>query len=224
MIDMIQMMDVSQGIRIMENAKSVNKDDLEKIKNWFSQYLQWVTTHQYGIEEWEAKNNHGTCWTMQVAVFAKLVGNHALIDSCKNRFKTVLLPNQLDADGSFPLELKRTKPYGYALFNLDAMATLCHVLSDSKDDLWSFTLKDGQNMKKAIEFMYPFVENKATWTYPKDVMYWNEWPVAQPFLLFGFQKYREATWLKTWTRLEHFPKVEEVIRNVPVRNPLIWLE
>ncbi|RDB02936.1 alginate lyase family protein [Runella aurantiaca] len=223
-IDMIQMMEVAQGIRVMENAKSVNSTDLQRIKNWFSNYLSWITTHQYGIDEREAKNNHGTCWVMQVAVFAKLVENQALIDFCKTRFKTILLPSQLEKGGSFPLELKRTKPYGYSLFNLDAMTTVCHVLSDDKEDLWDYTLTDGRTLRKAIEFMYPFVENKSTWTYPKDVMYWDEWPVAQPFLLFGYQKYRTEPWLKTWTKLEHFPTTEEVIRNLPVRNPLIWVQ
>ncbi len=223
-IDMIQMIEVAQGVRVMEHAKVVKQADLQKIKNWFVQYLQWVTTHQYGIDEREAKNNHGTCWVMQVAVFAKLVGNQELIDYCKNRYKTILLPNQMEKDGSFPLELRRTKPYGYSLFNVDAMTTVCHVLSDDKENLWAFQLEDGRTLKKAVEFMYPFVANKASWAYPKDVMYWDEWPVAQPFLLFGYQQYKEDAWLKTWTQLNHFPQTEEVIRNLPVRNPLIWVE
>lgn len=223
-IDMIQMMEVAQGIRVMESAKSVNRAELTKIKNWFAQYLQWVTTHPYGIDERDAKNNHGTCWVMQVAVFAKLTGNQGLIDYCKTRFKTVLLPNQMDPDGSFPLELRRTKPYGYSLFNLDAMASICHILSDEQENLWDFTLPDGRKLRKAIEFMVPFVVNKAGWTFPKDVMYWDEWPVAHPFLLFGHQRYSEKAWLETWTKLDHFPQTEEVIRNLPIRNPLIWVD
>jgi len=223
-IDMIQMMEVAQGIRVMEKAKSVNPVELQQIKSWFAQYLQWVTTHQYGIDEREAKNNHGTCWVMQVAVFAKLTGNQDLIEYCKNRFKTVLLPNQMDPDGSFPLELRRTKPYGYSLFNLDAMTSVCHILSDEKENLWKFTLPDGRTLKKAIDFMVPFVADKSTWTYPKDVMYWEKWPIAHPFLLFGYQQYPEKSWLDTWTKLEHFPQTEEVIRNLPIRNPLIWVE
>jgi hypothetical protein len=221
-IDMIQMIEVAQGIRVMEKAKSVKPQDLVKIKQWFADYLTWVTTHQYGIDEREAKNNHGTCWVMQVAVFAKLTDNQQLIEYCKNRFKTVLLPNQLKADGSFPLELARTKPYAYALFNLDAMTTTCHVLSDLKENLWDFKLSEGQNLRKAIEFMYPFIADKNTWTFKKDVMYWDDFPVAQPALLFGYQQYQEKKWLDAWKRLEHFPETEEVIRNLPVRNPLIW--
>jgi hypothetical protein len=221
-IDMIQMIEVAQGIRVMEKAKSVKPQDLVKIKQWFTDYLTWVTTHQYGIDEREAKNNHGTCWVMQVSVFAKLTDNQQLIEYCKNRFKAVLLPNQLKADGSFPLELARTKPYAYALFNLDAMTTTCHVLSDSKENLWDFKLSEGQNLQKAIEFMYPFIADKNTWTFKKDVMYWDDFPVAQPALLFGYQQYQKKQWLETWKKLEHFPETEEVIRNLPVRNPLIW--
>lgn len=222
-IDTIHLMEVAQGIIIMQKAASVDKNNLQIIKNWFAQYLAWLTTHQYGIDEREAKNNHGTCWVMQVASFAKLTENQALIDYCKARFKTVLLPNQLEKDGSFPLELKRTKPYGYSIFNLDAMATLCQILTDSKDDLWNFRLEDGRTMKKAIEFLYPYIENKSLWTYPKDVMYWEEWPVAQPFLLFGYQHFGNKNWLESWKKLEHFPKNDEVIRNLPIRNLLLWL-
>jgi hypothetical protein len=55
-------------------------------------------------------------------------------------------------------------------------------------------------------------------------MYWDEWPVASPLLLFGFQSYGETKWLNTWKHLNHFPENEEVIRNLPIRNPLIWIE
>ena len=223
-IDMIQMMEVAQSVRVLEKMTVGHEAEIKKIKEWFSSYLQWVTTHPYGIEEREAKNNHGTCWVMQVAVFAKLTNNQILQEECKSKFKNILFPNQMDANGSFPLEMKRTKPYGYSLFNLDAMTTICQVLSTKADNLWSYTLQDGRNIQQAITFMYPFVENKFSWTYPKDVMYWNDWPVAQPFLLFGYQAYQNKNWLKTWKKLEHFPVTEEVIRNLPVRNPLIWIE
>ena len=31
-------------------------------------------------------------------------------------------------------------------------------------------------------------------------------------------------WFDTWKTLDHDPKVEEVIRNLPIRNPIIWLD
>lgn len=223
-IDTIQLMEVAQGIIAMQDAKCVDKQLLEAIKNWFSDYLQWLTTHQYGKDEMNAKNNHGTCWVMQAASFAKLTGNEEILDFCRKRYKEVLLPDQMITDGSFPQEMRRTKPYGYSLFNLDAMTMVCLILSDKNNDLWNYQTADGKSIRKGIEFLYPFVADKTKWTYSKDVMYWEEWPVAHPFLLFGASKYNVLHWYETWRSLEHFPTVEEVIRNMPVRNPLIWFD
>jgi hypothetical protein len=221
-IDMIQMIEVAQSLRVIEKALPNKKEEIKGVKSWFEKYLSWVTTHQYGIDERNAKNNHGTCWVMQVAAFAKLTGNQALLDTCANRFKTIILPNQMDQKGAFPLELARTKPFGYSLFNLDAMATICHLLADRS--LWTFSLPDGRTMKNGVSFIYPFIEDKNKWPYPKDVMYWEEWPVAQPFLLFGAMAFKNQSWLTTWRNLNRFPENEEVIRNLPIRNPLIWLK
>ena len=223
-IDTIHLMEVAQAIKVMEKARFVNQSEVSASKKWFADYIDWLTTHQYGKDEMEAKNNHGTCWVMQVSSFASLTGNKQILDFCKNRYKTVLLPSQMGGDGSFPLELKRTKPYGYSLFNLDAMVMICQILSTNNDDLWEFQTNDGKGIRKGIEYLYPFTVNKSKWTLKPDVMYWENWPVAHPFLVFGATKYENRKWLNTWKSLDHTPKVEEVIRNLPVRNPVIWLE
>lgn len=222
-IDMIQMMEVAQSLLVMRDAEGSDPEVIEGARRWFADYLHWVTTHPYGVQEARAKNNHGTCWVMQVAVFARFTGDRYWLDSCRRQFRQVLLPGQLDSAGRFPLELARTKPYGYALFNLDAMATICHVLSTPEEDLWSFRLPDGRTMRRAVAFMHPYVSDKSSWPYPRDVMYWNNWPVAHPHLLFAVARYQEASWFNTWRRLPLFPSVEEVIRNLPVRHPLLWL-
>jgi hypothetical protein len=223
-IDTIQLMEVVQGLLAMQHAMSMNANDLAAIRNWFEQYLQWLTTHKYGRDEMNATNNHGTCWAMQVACFAKFTGNQKLMDFCSDRFKNVLLPHQLAADGSFPRETARTKPYGYSIFNLDAMTTLCQILSTKQNDLWHYETSDGKSIKKGIEFLYPYIVDKDKWPFKHDVMYWENWPVAQPFLVFGAVAYDNESWLHTWERLDHSPVVDEVIRNLPVRHPLIWLD
>ncbi len=222
-IDTIHLMEAAQCVLVMEKAKPADPRQVAAIRKWFAEYLVWLTTHPYGKDEMEAKNNHGTCWVMQVASFAKLTGDETLMAFCRNRYKTVLLPNQMAADGSFPLELRRTKPYGYSLFNLDAMTMICQILSIPADDLWHHQTADGRSIRKGISYLYPFVADKAAWPLKPDVMYWNDWPVAHPFLVFGAVQFQEPAWLKTWQSLEHDPKVEEVLRNLPVRNPVIWL-
>lgn len=220
-IDTIQLMEVAQGIIVME--KALDAGMLAGTRKWFAAYLEWLMTHPYGKDEMNATNNHGTCFTMQVASFAKLCKDEKLLDFCRDRYKNVLLPNQMAIDGSFPRELGRTKPYGYSIFNLDAMTTLCQILSTKSDNLWAYKTADGKSMEKGIDYLYAFIADKSKWPLKPDVMYWENWPVAQPFLVFGASAYQKTAWLNTWKKLDHDPKVEEVIRNLPVRNPLIWL-
>jgi|WetSurMetagenome_2_1015567.scaffolds.fasta_scaffold00330_12 hypothetical protein len=222
-IDTIHLMEVAQAVIVMENAGCIDKQLLESVKSWFARYLDWLMTHKYSNDEMNAKNNHATCWVMQVAAFARLTGNTKIMDFCRERYREILLPGQMASDGSFPEELKRTKPYGYSLFNLDAMTMVCLILTNGENDMMNFIAGDGRTLKKGIEFLYPYVEDKTKWTYPHDVMYWENWPVAHPFLIFGAREFGVREWFETWKRLEHFPETEEVIRNLPVRNPVLWM-
>jgi hypothetical protein len=223
-IDTIHLMEVAQALLKIRNAASVDAADWDAIRQWFADYLAWLMTHPYSEQEKNAANNHATCWAMQVASFAKLTDDRQILDMCRNRYREVLLPKQMADDGSFPRETGRTKPYGYSLFNLDAMATLCRILSDKDNDLWNFTTAKGQNIAKGIEFMFPYTADKGTWPHGKDVLYWDEWPVAQPYLIFGVAAFNRQDWFDLWARLDHDPQVDEVLRNVPIRNPLIWME
>lgn len=220
-IDTIHLMDVAQGILVIQNK--IDAADLSSIKNWFNEYLKWLMSHPNGKAEMDAKNNHGTCFTMQLASFAKLTNNQELLNFCINRYKTVLLPTQMADNGSFPLEMARTKPYGYSIFNLDAMSTLCQILSTPKDNLWKFETADGKSIRKGISFLYPFIADKSKWILKPDVMFWNEWPVAQPSLIFGANAYQENNWFNTWKGLEHNSNVAEVVRNLPIKYPLLYL-
>ena len=222
-IDTIHLIEVAQSLRLMEAQGIIEDKELQTIRLWFSDYLTWLSTHRYGINEMEAKNNHGTCWTMQVAAFALFTQNEEMLRFCRERYRNVLLPNQMAADGSFPLELERTKPYGYSLFNLDAMTTLCHLLTTPEENLWDYTTTDGRNIERGISWLFPFVKDKGSWKRQPDIMFWEEWPVAHPFLLFGSLHHYRKEYFQTWKQLEHFPTNEEVIRNLPIRHPLLWL-
>jgi hypothetical protein len=218
-IDTLHLVEVARAAPRLD----LNGRDLDGIRNWFAEYLEWMTTHPYGIAERDAKNNHGTCWAAQVAAFAGLTGNATLTEYCRNRFKTALIPNQEAADGSFPLELARTKPYGYSLFNLDAMAILAQTLTTPEDNPWTWRLPDGRGMARAVAYMYPFIADKSKWTKPPDVMYFQEWPVRQPSLLFAGLALGKPEYLDLWKRLDADPTVDEVIRNWPVRQPVLWV-
>jgi hypothetical protein len=218
-IDTLHFVEVARAAAQLDLAPA----DLDGVKKWFAAYTDWMTTHPYGISERDAKNNHGTCWCTQVAAFAQLTGNAEQTAYCKNRFQTVLLPNQEAADGSFPEELRRTKPYGYSIFNLDVMSILVQTLTTKDDNLWTWQLPDGRGMARAVAWMFPFLADKKKWPKDPDVMYFDQWPVRQPSLLFAGVALGKPEYLALWQKLDADPTVEEVLRNWPVRQPLLWV-
>lgn len=223
-IDTIHLIEVSAAIEAMSARGALAERDAAPIKAWFRDYLSWLTTSEYGIDERERGNNHGTCWVMQVAAFARLLGDREQLDHCRKRYKTWLLPNQMFQDGSFPLEMRRTKPYGYALFQLDQLATVAQILTVPGDDLWAFTLPDGRSLRKAVDYMFPFIADKSRWTLPRDVMFFEYWPVRHASLLFAGLAYREPKYVELWKRLPADPVMTEIQRNMPVRYPVLWVD
>ncbi len=161
---------------------------------------------------------------MQAASFGRLVGDESVRNLCRDRLKTVVFPGQLAPDGSFPLELARTKPYGYSLFDLDALGMAAHILSDGSNDLWTFRLSDGRDLAASFKFMAPYIADKSTWPYRHDVQYFDDLPVRQPSLLFAGLAYRNREYLDLWQRLDPDPTVPEVIRNHPYRQPVLWMQ
>lgn len=193
------------------------------VTGWFRAYLTWLTTSKNGTDEREEKNNHGSCWVLQAAEFARLVGDEAVRADARERFRTRLVPDQIAPDGSQPLELARTKPFGYCLFNLDVLAAAAHSLSTADDDLWRFTTADRRSLGTALAFMAPYIADKSRWPFARDVEYWDDWPARHPSLLFGGLALDQPGYVALWQRLDGDPQVGEVIRNYPVRQPLLWL-
>ena len=223
-IDTIHLVEVARAIPFLQKTNVLSASEHQGLQQWFTDYLHWMTESEFGHDERDTKNNHSTCWTMQVAQFASYTRNETLVGYCVERFKTVLVPNQIAPDGGFPLELKRTKPYNYSLFNLDAFATICQILSTSSDDLWRFQTSDGRSVRQAVAFMYPYIAAQEKWPYPPDVQHFQDFPVRQPSLLFAGLACGKDEYLDLWTKLDADPTVEEVIRNYPIRQPVLWVQ
>lgn len=221
-IDGIHIMDAVQSLWVLENEGLISENLMTGFRAWFSELLEWLMIHEYSKDEMVHPNNHGTCWNMQVATYAKFCNNSKVMEFCKANFINTILPGQMAKDGSFPLELERTKPYGYSLFNLDAMTINAWVLSDSFQCFWHYDI-NGRSLLKAVEFMAPFVAKKNDWPHEPDVMYWNEWPVAHPTFLFSAIIYNRLDFYELWANNRHFPKTFEVKRNMAIKSPLIWL-
>lgn len=222
-IDTLHLVEVIRAISNLEDSVALSARERDGVRDWFARYVSWMTTHQYGIDERETTNNHATCWVMQVAEFARHTGNDTPSDFCRERYKTALL-NQMAEDGSFPRELARTKPYGYSLFNLDALTGVCQILSAPTDNLWTYENPYGRGVRKGLEFMFPYIVDTTRWPHPPDVMYVDGWPVRHHSLLFGGLALNRPDYIAAWRKLDPDPTVDEIVRNYFVRQPVLWVQ
>ncbi len=222
-IDGLHLAEVPPAIAAMESSPAFPPEVVTGLKQWFQAMTDWMMTSEPGRMEAAAKNNHSVAFFVQIAAFAKFTSDEARLAECRRQFKKVFVPNQMAVDGGFPLELKRTKPYAYSIFQLDNMAILCQVLSIPGDNLWNFELTDRRGMRRAMEYLHPFLADKTRWPLPPDAQAWDGWPARQPSLLFAGLAFGETKYLDLWKNLPADPADPEVQRNIAITQPVLWL-
>lgn len=225
-IDTLHLVEVPAAVEILRRSPEFPAATAVGLQDWSATYLHWMRAHEYGIAEMNTRNNHAVCWFVQAAAFARFIGDGETLQFCRQQFRERLIPDQMAPDGRFPRELKRTKPYGYSIFVVDNLASCCQLASlpgEGEDDLWHFTLADGRGMRKAMAFLFPYIEDKSRWPYPPDVESFDGWPAAFSGLLFAGLALDEPRYVALWKRLDADPQNAEIRRNLAVREPLLWL-
>jgi hypothetical protein len=225
-IDTLHLVEVARAATALKGYGMFGRDH-DAVASWFHDYLNWMKASEKGRQEEAAKNNHATCWALQAAEYARFVGDQATREELRGWYRTTLLPGQLGLDGSFPQELTRTKPYSYSIFNFDVMAALAQSLdsrpSGETERLATFVLPDGRGLCRAAAFLYPYLKDKSAWPYAKDVEHFDALPVRSPGLLFAGLACHRDEYITLWKTLNPDPTDPEIIRNYPVRQPLLWV-
>lgn len=222
-IDTLHLTEIPFAVKALEQSSSMTGEILSGLKEWFSNYLEWMNTHEYGIAERDYVNNHAICWHVQALSYAGFVGNHKIIEECAERYKRVILPSQMRLDGGFDLELRRTKPYGYSIFVLDNLISLVHIADKYGCDLWDFKLPDGRCARAALDFLMPYLLDKSKWFLPSDVEHHDAWPARASFMLFAALKTGDERYLKLYRSLPYESSNDEVRRNLAIRQPILMI-
>ncbi len=168
----IGIIDTSNYIRVVYGADILQRaggyeDVICGLKEWFSQYIMWLTTSEKGLEEKNFFNNHSNWWNTQVAVFSAFTENEKQLEECFDSYRNRILSQQTDTEGKFTDEITRTRSYHYTLYNMDACVLIAEVAYHKGVDLWNYETSDGKSLKKCVEFFKPFYKNPFLWTYPE---------------------------------------------------------
>lgn len=147
---------VPDAVDILSASKSAKPKDIAAIRQWFTDYLNWMLTSPQGVKENVADNNHGTAYHIQVAVYALFVGNDSVAQRYLNSFVEQRIVPQVELDGRQPKELVRTRGYGYSCYNLKHYLDMLDICRLQGIDLLAHP--DMQNrIAKAIDFLTPYL-------------------------------------------------------------------
>lgn len=156
---------IPDALSILSNSPSANHKDAEAIRQWFAQYLEWMTTSEQGKEEDHAANNHGTAYHIQVALCASFVGNDTLRQQYIRSFAQKRILPQFELDGRQPKELVRTRAFGYSCYNLKHIFDFADICERQGVHLFD----DAQVRERiiaAIDYLTPYLGRPVTaWPY-----------------------------------------------------------
>jgi hypothetical protein len=156
---------VVDAIGLLGDSPVWTAEDQRAMEKWFSEFLRWMLESKNGLDEAAAKNNHGTWYDVQVASFALFVGKSEIATNVLRAAGAKRIARQIEPDGRQPLELARTKSWGYSTMNLRGLMALAQLGEHVGVDLWNFETPDGRGIRKAFDFLTPFALGENQWTY-----------------------------------------------------------
>lgn len=152
LIEMKDMYFYLDAVKFLHLANAISKQTLDQFRKWLGKYLKWLLTSSQGKSECRSKNNHGTCYDLQVASIASFLGKSDIVYETLARVKS-RIPQQFAPDGSQPEELARTTTAHYCCFNFQSWINLAKLAKCWGVDLWDYTAPNGAGLKQGARWL-----------------------------------------------------------------------
>lgn len=178
LIDTRHLIKVVEGIGLLKGSKHWKEADQIGMKQWFSDFLNWMQTSKNGTDEMKTKNNHGAWYDAQRLSFALFADSTDLAKRIVAN-ATDRLDKQMDENGFFPAEMERTISLHYTAFVMNAFFTIANMSKKTGFDFWNHTTPSGKSLKKTFDVMKPYLTGEKPWVGQqiKDYNFEDSYPI-----------------------------------------------
>jgi hypothetical protein len=177
-----------QGMEFLANTEAWDPRDQKAVREWFTEYLRWLTHGKFGNEEKRSGNNHASWWTAQAAAVATFAEDNATAQMAFAFYRDSIFPLQVRKDGSAPREEARTQSLYYSSFNAEAFSMVCRIAQVRGIDLWTAHTKDGATLSAVIDYLMPYLKEPNKWRKEQTAAYQSDGAFLLAFAGMGLKK------------------------------------
>lgn len=168
-IEMKDLYFLLDAVRLLRGSGAFSERDDKALRDWLTEYLNWLLQSPQGKSEMRTVNNHGPCYDLQVGAIAAYLGERTILLDVFRRAED-RIRGHFEADGTQPHESKRTMTRHYYAFNLQSWANLARLAEGCGVDLWDRMLGDHARLRTAMDwFLAP--ERQADWPLPQSTAF-----------------------------------------------------
>lgn len=161
---------VIEALGLLAPSAALNEAEHKVIQTWYRDFTVWMATSDNGIEELQASNNHGVFYDFYLSHFALYVGLDSIAENMVDAFPVARIAIQMDQQGRFIKELKRTRSWHYSHYVMEAAGKLATIGECVDRNLWEEALPDGRNLQIARGFLGKYWSSDIEWPFPdKDI-------------------------------------------------------
>ncbi len=164
---------VTDAIILLEASDVLSSDEIGELRDWFSEYLHWLTESQHGKDEDEHPNNHSIAYDLQTSGIAFFTSNMDYVQRKIGEMPERRIDEMISSDGSQPAELIRTRAFHYSVSNLGNYMDAGEIGLRGGVDIFSHVTPDGGSLRKALDYLIDYIGREDEWPY-EQIYGWDQ--------------------------------------------------
>lgn len=174
------------AITLLQSSKVLTDRENREIESWFKRYLRWLIESEHGQKEDAYRNNHSVAYDVQSSGIAYFVGDHDFVARKVRELPRRRIDPMIEADGSQPHELIRTKAFSYSVHNLNNFFNVGEKGFKVGANIFHYKNVKGGSLEKALDYLIDYIGKESEWPYEQI----SSWKAVEDDL--GFVIWRAA--------------------------------